>query len=238
MNPLSGAIFGCLIIAASAAYAQDSQNDALPDILDLQDVAMAFDGLTSVRVNNYADFDLIDGTTLETWFAPNWFEDLSYDPCILTLVSGDKNVLSVSVGSNRDYIGLSNGIDYITPPVELDPEGMNHLTVVASGSNWEVFSNGNPSGLIYVPPVEAKIDLIDVGGCGLFGPSYIGWLSNLRVWNAPLNLVDVSEYLPVTDNLGEEDHPYWPMLRAWMIPAGDDGVIVANSAEIFLGGLK
>lgn len=218
-------VMSCCICSTPYAAEPVTGGDAIPDHEELESLAVAFDGTSSVLLPMEGDFDLASGVTLETWLAANWQGKLGYDPCVLALMKNGETVLSVRLDNDRNYIGLNSGDEYGNYAVDIDPGKLNHLAVVAFGNYWEIFFNGRSSGLIKYPVPAGSIDSIDVGGCGKAGPSLVGWLSNLRVWNAALTPVDIYEYKPVTTNLVEEDHPYLPLLKVYTVP-GDEGATI------------
>ncbi|SMC13379.1 hypothetical protein ROA7745_03225 [Roseovarius aestuarii] len=123
-------------------------------------------------------------------------------------------MLAVHVDNELNYIGLRSGNSYGGYSVDIDPSVLNHLAVATFGGYWDVYWNGEPSGMIALPVLSAQADELVVGGCGAEDQSYIGWISNFRLWNTIVFWDDVYAFMPVTTNILDEGHPMQPFIRA------------------------
>lgn len=219
-----------LAVAATAfgasAFAQSADFE-VPDFEDLAALATEFDGSLTTPQPIVGGFDMRLGATFEGWFGATWVNDPDADPCLFSLLNEGEVVLSVRLDGAQEYVGLQSGNDYLTYAAAFPADTLNHIAVVTMGDRWEVILNGVGSDLIPFATPPGPVDSMHLGGCGLDGPGMIGWITNARVWNYPLNLADIDIYLPVTDNIAEEDHPFLPLLRGLSLRSGSGGLLFA-----------
>ena len=214
------------IALATGAFAQGAEFD-VPDFEELAALATEFDGSLTTPQPIVGGFDMRLGATFEGWFAATWLQDLDDDPCLFSLLNEGEVVLSVRLDGAREYVGLQSGDDYLAYVAAFSADTLNHIAVVTMGDRWEVILNGAGSDLIPFATPPGPVDSMHLGGCGLDGPGMIGWITNARVWNYPLNLAEIDAYLPVTDNIAEEDHPFLPLLRGLSLRSGSGGLLFA-----------
>jgi hypothetical protein len=216
-----------LVSAGGAAVADDPSFK--PGIQDLLKGAMQFDGQSSVNLVLDPPMVLEDGVTVETWLSANWKGVATTAPCFISL-SDDKGVLfSAGISADRRAIIVQSGSDVIAYPVAMNPAVINFVAIEGVGDYWQIIFNGEISGLIPFTPPSGTATRLDLGACNGQGAGFPGWLAETRVWNFALDVPDIIDFVPVTGDLADQDHPFLPLLRAQLTAGATGPALVARN---------
>lgn len=108
--------------------------------------SLLLDGTGHIDLGQVADFDFVNGGTVEGWIRPNWSTVPGYDPCIFANRNGG-SVWSVHMERWKNLIGNWNGDRFQTLPIS-GANAWHHYAITFAGGKVYMYWDGLPIGML------------------------------------------------------------------------------------------
>jgi hypothetical protein len=138
--------------------------------------SILLDGTGHIDLGQVAEFDFVNGGTVEGWIRPIWSEVPAYDPCIFADRNGG-SVWSVHMERWKNLIGNWNGDRFQTVAIS-GANGWHHYAITFAGGKVHMYWDGLPIGML-IQDISFSSGRTTQLGSVAPGATTDGWMGNL-----------------------------------------------------------